>query len=184
MPRLGFDYQPTNHLVIRGGYGASSFFEGNSSNQRLTSITPFIQAVQTPSLAPPTAPRTAEDGFTGGTVNLGGTYNVYPKNIQPAYVQEWSLTAEYALNNSMSLQVGYLGERGQHIEDYGNVNQWLVNGDQTSAPYYNNQYIGINAPVGSIGANPLLITESRAAMDYNALQAILRERLSHGWSSH
>jgi hypothetical protein len=180
MPRLGFAYQATNRFVIRGGYGASSFFEGNSSNQRLTSITPFIQAVQTPTLTPPSAPRTAEEGFTGGTVNLGGTYNAYPKNMQPAYVQEWSLTTEYAINRNMSLQVGYIGEQGQHIEDYGNVNQWLVNGDQTSAPYYNNQYIGINAPIGSIGANPLLITESRAAMNYNALQTILRERLSHG----
>ena len=45
MPRLGFAYQATDRFVIRGGYGATSFFEGNSSNQRLTSITPFIQAV-------------------------------------------------------------------------------------------------------------------------------------------
>ena len=95
-------------------------------------------------------------------------------------MQEWSLTTEYAINRSMSVQVGYLGEQGQHIEDYGNINQWLVNGVETSAPYYNNQYIGINAPIGSIGASPLLITESRAAMDYNALQTVLRERLSHG----
>ena len=26
----------------------------------------------------------------------------------------------------MSLQVGYLGEQGQHIEDYGNLNQYRV----------------------------------------------------------
>jgi hypothetical protein len=45
MPRIGFDYQATSRFVIRGGYGATSFYEGNSSNQRLTSITPFIQAV-------------------------------------------------------------------------------------------------------------------------------------------
>jgi hypothetical protein len=32
----------------------------------------------------------------------------------------------------------------------------------------------------SIGQNSLLITESRAAMSYNALQAVLRQRLSHG----
>ncbi|MGC2163550.1 MAG: carboxypeptidase regulatory-like domain-containing protein [Silvibacterium sp.] len=185
MPRLGFAYQATNRFVIRGGYGATSFFEGNSSNQRLTSITPFIQAIQTPNLSPSSAapdnvPRTAEDGFSGGTVNLGGTYNVYPKDIKPAYVQEWNLTTEYALTPSMSLQVGYLGEQGQHIEDYGNVNQYLVNGNPNSAPYYNNQYIGVNAPVGSIGNSPLLITESRAASNYQALQAVLRDRLSHG----
>jgi hypothetical protein len=186
MPRLGFAYSANNRLVIRGGYGATSFFEGNSSNQRLTSITPFIQAVNVSTVAPtpgnPGTPRTAEQGFTGGTVSYGGTFNVYPKNIQPAYVQEWSLTTEYALSRTLSLQVGYLGEQGQHIEDYGNVNQYTVNGDPKSAPYYNNQYIGINAidPSVSIGTNSLLITESRAAMDFNALEAVLRERVSHG----
>lgn len=186
MPRLGFAYQATDRFVIRGGYGATSFFEGNSSNQRLTSITPFIQAVNISTVAPtpgnPGTPRTAEQGFSGGTVSYGGTFNVYPQNIQPAYIQEWSLTTEYALNRTLSLQVGYLGEQGQHIEDYGNLNQWLVNGDPTSAPYYNNQYLGVNAidPSVSIGSGSLLITESRAAMSYNALQTVLRERLSHG----
>ena len=57
-----------------------------------------------------------------------------------------------------------------------------MNGDPTSAPFYNNQYLGINAidPSVSIGSNSLLITESRAMMNYNALQAILRQRVSHG----
>ena len=32
----------------------------------------------------------------------------------------------------------------------------------------------------SIGSNSLLITESRAMMNYNALQATLRQRLTHG----
>lgn len=186
MPRLGFAWQPTDRFVIRGGYGATSFFEGNSSNQRLTSITPFIQAVNVTAITPtpgnPGTPRTAQQGFSGGTVSYGGTFNVYPQNIQPAYIQEWSLTSEYALTRSTSLQVGYIGEQGQHIEDYGNVNQYRVNGDPTSAPFYNNKYLGVNAidPSVAIGPNPLLITESRAMMNYNALQAVLRQRLHDG----
>jgi hypothetical protein len=186
MPRLGFAYSVNGRLVVRGGYGATSFFEGNSSNQRLTSITPFIQAVNINTIAPtvgnPSTPRTAEDGFTGGATSYGGTFNVYPKKIQPAYVQEFNLTTEYALTHSMSLQVGYVGELGQHIEDYGNVNQYLVNGDSTTAPFYNNPYIGQNAvdPSVSIGDGSLLITESRAASNYQALQAIVRQRLAHG----
>ena len=186
LPRVGFAYQANDRLVIRGGYGASSFYEGNSSNQRLTSITPFIQAVNGTTVAPtpgnPSQSRTAEQGFQGGTISNGGTFNVYPKDQKPAYVQEWNLTTEYALNHTLSLQVGYIGEQGQHIEDYGNLNQYLVNGDPTTARYYNNQYLGINAidPTISIGSNSLLITESRAASSYNALQAVLRERLSHG----
>ncbi len=183
LPRLGFAFQANQRFVVRGGYGATSFLEGNSSNQRLTSITPFIQAVDVTVVAPtpgkPGTPRTAEQGFAGGTVSGSGTFNVYPKNIQPAYVQEWNLTTEYALDRSLSLQVGYLGEQGQHIEDYGNLNQYLVNGDQNSAPYYNNQYIGVNSPVG-IGNASLLVTESRAASNYQALQAVLRQRESHG----
>ncbi len=186
MPRLGFNYQATDRFVVRGGYGATSFYEGNSSNQRLTSITPFIQAVNVTAVTPTPGnagtPRTAEQGFTGGTTQYGGTFNVYPQNIQPAYVQEWNLTAEYALTSTMSLQVGYIGEQGQHIEDYGNLNQYKVNGDPTSAPFYNNQYLGVNGIDASlgIGSNSLLVTESRAMMNFNALESTLRQRLSHG----
>jgi hypothetical protein len=91
LPHVGFAYQASDRFVVRGGFGTSSFFEGNAGNQRLTSITPFIQAVNVsvPSPAPGavTTPRTAEQGFTGGSVIFGGTFNVYPQNIQPAYVQ-------------------------------------------------------------------------------------------------
>ncbi|GGH09136.1 TonB-dependent receptor [Silvibacterium dinghuense] len=186
MPRLGFAYQATDRFVVRGGYGATSFFEGNSSNQRLTSITPFIQAISvtvvTPTVDNGGDPRTAEEGFSGGTTQYGGTFNVYPQDIQPAYIQEWNLTTEYALTHTLSLQIGYIGEQGQHIEDYGNVNQYLVNGVPSSAPFYNNEYLGVNAvdPSTSIGSNSLLITESRAMMNSNALQSTLRQRLNHG----
>ena len=193
MPRIGFAYQPNDRWVVRGGYGATSFFEGNSFNQRLTAIAPFIQAVNiqvnSPAIGAVTTPRTAEEGFTGGTTTYSGSsyFSVYPQNIQPAYVQEWNLTLEYALTHTSSLQVGYVGEQGQHIEDYGNVNAPLNNADPTSAPFYNNQYIGVNGvdtlspitPVG-VGGGTLLITESRAMMNYNALQAVLRQRLNHG----
>ena len=183
-PRVGFAYQVSNALVLRGGYGATSFFEGNSSNQRLTSITPFIQAVNVNVVAPApgavTTPRTVEQGFTGALA-FGGTYNVYPQKIQPAYVQQWNLVTEYVVSHSTSLLVAYVGEQGQHIEDYGNVNQWLKPGDETSAPFYKNPYIGAAAdPSISVGSNSLLITESRAMMNYNALQATLQKRASYG----
>ena len=135
-----------------------------------------------------TTPNTAEQGFTASDTAVqysssNNGYTAYPLNIQPAYVQEYNLTVEYALTHSTSLQAGYLGETGQHIEDYGNVNQYTVNNDQTSAPFYNSQYIGVNgvdSALGVGGNGGLLITESRAMMNYNALQVVLRQRLSHG----
>jgi hypothetical protein len=192
MPHIGFAYQLNDRSVIRGGYGASSFFEGNSFNQRLTAIAPFLQAagfsVSSPTPKSVSTPNTAEEGFTASDTSVqysssNNGYTAYPLNIQPAYVQEFNLTAEYAVTRTMSLQAGYVGETGQHIEDYGNVNQYTVNGDQTSAPFYNSQYIGVNgidSALGVGGNGGLLITESRAMMNYNALQAVLRQRLSHG----
>jgi hypothetical protein len=192
MPHLGFAYQVTDRFVVRGGYGASSFYEGNSFNQRLTAIYPFLQAagfsVSNPTIGAVSTPNTAEEGFTGSDTAVqysssNNGYTAYPQNIQPAYVQQYNLTLEYALTRTASLQAGYVGETGQHIEDYGNVNQLTVNGDQTSAPFYNSQYIGANGIDPEIGVNGnggLLITESRAKMNYNALQAVFRQRLNHG----
>jgi hypothetical protein len=195
MPHVGFAYQFTDRAVVRGGYGATSFFEGNSFNQRLTAIAPFLQAagfsVSSPTVGTwpiePT-PNTAEEGFTGSDTSVqysssNNGYTAYPQNIQPAYVQEYNLTVEYALTRTASLQAGYVGESGQHIEDYGNVNQLTVNNVQTSAPFYNSPYIGIagvDSALGVGGNGGLLITESRAKMNYNALQAVFRQRLDHG----
>jgi len=192
MPHVGFDYQLNSRTVIRGGYAAESFFEGNSFNQRLTAIAPFLQAagfsVNSPTTSSVPTPNTAEEGFTGSDTGVqysssNNGYTAYPQNIQPAYVQEYNLTVEYALTHTASLQAGYIGETGQHIEDYGNVNQWTVNNDSTSAPFYNSQYIGVDgvdSALGVGGNGGLLITESRAEMSYNAFQAVLRQRLNHG----
>jgi hypothetical protein len=191
LPHLGFDYQARDRWVVRGGYGATSFFEGYSYNQRLTSLTPFLVSTSVNLTAPVpgavTVPRTAEEGFAGTTAQTGGTYNVYPQNVQPAYVQNWNLTLEYALTRTTSLQVGYVGSKGDHLADYNNFNQDKVNGDRTSAPLYNNQFIGINVPANlqpysiyTTNNGSLLITESRAMMNNNALQAVLRQRSSHG----
>lgn len=192
MPHLGFAYQIDPRAVVRGGFGAESFFEGNSFNQRLTAISPFLQAagfsVSSPTPTSVATPNTAEEGFTNTDTSVqysssNNGYTAYPQDMEPAYVEEWNFTAEYALTNTASLQVGYVGELGQHIEDYGNVNQYRINNDSSSAPFYNSKYIGINgvdSALGVGGSGGLLITESRAMMNYNALQAVLRQHLSHG----
>jgi hypothetical protein len=177
MPRVGFSYQPVSRLVIRGGYGTTSFFEGNAGNQRLTSSPPFVlvnsKTAQAPTASSSGAPFTVAEGFTSnpGDINYSGQgYGVWPQNIQPAYIQEFSLTTEYALTPNLALSAGYVGETGQHLIDYRNGNQLLVNGDSTTAPYA--------ALVGPGG--PLLITESRAMMNYNAGQLTLRHHANRG----
>jgi Carboxypeptidase regulatory-like domain len=190
MPRVGFAYQAMDKLVIRGGYGATSFFEGYSFNQRLTSSPPFSLAINgsatTPSGASGGTPFSVANAFSQPLGINNSLYSVWPQNTQPAYIHQFTLVTEYALTNQLSLSAGYHGQVGHHLADYRNGNQLtttqaadLANvggcGATTvpaidQAPYF--------ALVGE--CNPILITESQARMTYNAAQFTLRQRTHHG----
>ncbi len=186
-PRVGFAFQAMPRLVLRGGYGATSFFEGYSFNQRLTTSPPFASGADTkfntPSATSPGAPSTVEAGFNQTPNQNPSGYSVWPQNTQPAYISQYNLTTEFALSNTVSLSLGYLGESGQHLADYRNGNQLTLAQAQRiatidpnatlpedQAPYYN--------LVGQGGG--LLITESNAGMNYNGAQVTLRQRATHG----
>ena len=188
MPRIGFAFQTTSRFVLRGGYGTTSFFEGDASNQRLTSSPPFALGSQlnapTPaSLINAGAPFAVEQGFTP-QFNATSQYSVWPQNQQPAYIHNFNLTTEYALTNKTSLQVSYLGETGHHLADYRNANQLTLTQAQTIAALPSGATIPASAvaPYAALvgqGGN-LLVTESSAIMNYNAGQATVRQRAVRG----
>jgi len=186
-PRLGFAYQALNKLVIRGGYGATSFFEGYSFNQRLTSSPPFSLAINstatTPSAGSGGSPFAVGTAFSQPLGINNSLYSVWPQDVQPAYVHQFTLVTEYALTNELSLSLGYHGEIGHHLADYRNGNQLtaaqalalggcgaanIPAADRT--PYF--------ALVGECGQ--ILITESQARETYNSGQVTLRQRTHHG----
>ena len=190
MPRLGFAFQAMPKLVVRGGYGATSFFEGFSFNQRLTSSPPFSLAINssanTPSAGSGGSPFTVADAFSQPLGINNSLYSVWPQDVQPAYTQQFTLVTEYALTNELSLSAGYHGQVGHHLADYRNGNQLTtaqaqdistIGGCGASSipaadqpPYF--------ALVGECGS--ILITESQARMTYNAAQFTLRQRTHKG----
>jgi hypothetical protein len=190
MPRFGFAYQWASNIAIRGGYGATSFFEGNAANQRLTDNPPLVSTFQLNAILPSaTSGGTALKALNGFTTSSsafsanGSGYSAWPQNIQPAYIQEWNLTVETQLSSLTSLAMSYVGQTGRHLVDYGNENQFTqaqaydVDVNQPNplpasdlTPYYN-----LAGPGGS-----LLVTESRAVSNYNGLQVTLRQRQAHG----
>jgi hypothetical protein len=191
MPRIGFAYQALPRLVVRGGFGGTSFFEGDAFNQRLTSSPPFATGsnVSAPKVTSTSGgtPFTVEGGLSQQFNDVTNTvYSVWPQNQQPAYISEYNLTAEYALSNFLSLTGSYLGESGHHLADYGNPNGYTL----AQANIYSLLPSGAPLPasldtpymnlpgVGSGGY--LLQTESRAMMNYNGLLASLRQRTHHG----
>jgi len=188
MPRLGFAFQATPKFVIRGGYGATSFFEGFSFNQRLTSSPPFSLAINNNAAVPTSTsggtPFTVEQGFGEAFGINNSLYSAWPQNTQPAYINQYTLVTEYALTNDLSLSLGYHGQTGNHLADYKNGNQLTLAQarDIASLPSGSPIPVADQPPyVSLVGQGGLiLITESEAQMNYNSGQVTLRQRTHHG----
>ena len=175
-PRVGFAYQPMNKLVVRGGYGITSYLEGSGANLRLTQNPPFHtdfeQQGQNPtgSTASTYAPGlfyTTSAGFPT-TTEPTTTFYAWKKHLQPAITQEASLTTEYELSPTTSLSVGYVLIVGTHLIDPQFGNQLTAPG--ATAPYA--------SVVGQTGV--VKITGADSKSNYNGLQATVRQRLHAG----
>lgn len=194
-PRFGFAYQATQRLVFRGGYGTTSFLEGDANNQRLTYQNPFLVfsdlKANTPVVASGTTPnnggtpiRTA-GGFNVSAINnSGANYGAWPQHIRPAYLSEYNFTTEYELTNKLSLAASYVGESGQHLADYRNGNQLTLAKAVALNANGGNVTAATAAPfAGLVGQEGgLLVTESSAMMNYNGGQVTLRDRGEYGFT--
>ncbi len=175
MPRLGFSYQPRPKMVLRGGYGITTYLEGTGANLRLTQNPPYHNDYDTIASVPiatgtsysPGTPVLTSNGFPTNVPPIT-TFYAWKSNLQSAVIQEFSLTTEYQLTNSSSLQVGYVGEVGHHLVDPAYANQLTAPG--TPAPYA--------SIVGQGGV--VKVTASDSTMNYNALQAVFRQRVTAG----
>jgi len=192
-PRIGVAWQPewgwAKNTVVRAAYGVSSFMESNGVNNLLTANPPF-ETAHNVTFAPTTAlpPSTLDQGFvgfpTGCTLALavvfdpscfqGVNIHAFNVNIRPAVQQEWNLNIQRQFGNSTTFQIGYVGENDQHLSNIIMLQQKQLNPDGTISP--------------SPFLNPTLLSEvgqarystSNGISNYNALQLVLQERLSHG----
>ena len=175
MPRIGFAYQAIPKAVIRGGYGITTYLEGTGANLRLTQNPPFHNDFDSIASVPEVSngvysagtPQLTSNGFPT-TIKPVTTFYAWKKDLQPAVIQEFSLTTEYQLTSASSVQVGYVGEIGRHLVDPAYGNQLKAPG--TTAPYA--------SIVGQGGV--VKITASDSSLNYNALQAIFRQRVKAG----
>jgi len=175
MPRVGFSYQPMPKMVVRGGYGITTYLEGTGANLRLTQNPPYHNDFDTISYVPTGSgdsysegsPVLTSNGFPL-TVPPVTTFYAWKANLKSAVIQEFSLTTEYQLTNTSSIQVGYVGEIGKHLVDPAYANQ--LTSPTATAPYA--------SIVGQGGV--VKVTASDSSLSYNALQAIFRQRLMAG----
>jgi hypothetical protein len=194
MPRIGFAFSPTPRFVVRGGYGLQNFMEGTGANLRMTTNLPFQSATQINSTAATSTSVgsffTTQNGFAGSGVTSTNVFNVWNKKMKPAFIGIYNLTVEYQVSNTASVQVGYVGESGQHLVTANQRNQLtapcVINGavvqPSLTASYAATCAAQAPAPFGNIVGytGTVRYTDSNAMMNYNGLQASFRQRSWHG----
>ncbi len=117
-PRFGFAYEFRPKTVIRGAVGqyynlmASSYVGGGFSSL------PFITSVNYTNT--PTTPTITMNAPFAGTATVGSDPSVIAqhKTIAP-YTEQYNLALEQQLPGSVSLRIGYVGQRTLHQNNHG-----------------------------------------------------------------
>jgi hypothetical protein len=184
-PRLGLAYRvPGHNIVIRGGYGISyGAFDSVGYGSTLGTNYPFLYTIsesssssQAPTVLPNGATTvTMENAFAA--VNLGNPALVSIQNLflygkqynyKTPYVQSVNVTTQYQFTNRDSIQVGFVGSFGRHLDAFGNFNS-----------------LSELLPVGSIAQNyvpmPTFARNSQylqsiAITNYNSVQVVYQHQ--------
>ncbi len=129
-PRVGFAYQLTPKLVVRGGYG---LFYGGFENSTIETYVDFpFQFNLSYSNLTPDAPITFANGALG-TLETGlSAIPLTPAAVEPGgvsflgedyhmktpYTQGYNLTLQYQLSTNDTVQAGYVGNTVRHLGVY------------------------------------------------------------------
>jgi hypothetical protein len=178
-PRFGFAYSPEalhNKTVIRGAYTISSYLEGTGTNLRLARNPPFTPPEVGAQYAQATVQTQAgPGGALPGDPFSGAIFYVWDKTVQPALDQEWNLTLQQQITPTSTFQIGYVGQKADHLMvPMPYLQKQLVNGVATTPFYFNNNPALINVLSNVSG------TASVGYMRYNSLQVVLQKRISAG----
>lgn len=189
-PRLGFAWQlpHSRRLVLRGGYGLFYTRSTGEPYLQLLSAPPFglyRQFVYTPLATPATAlpPAPNFPQFLPYSPTTALSPIIFSPEYQPARSQDYGLNLQAEFANNWLLEIGYHGVQATHLSLGKLFDQALdatpsnpVRGltDNTAAN------LSERLPYLGFAPNGALEIESTGSSSYNAFEASLSKRFSHG----
>jgi len=190
-PRIGFAWSlpGTNRLVLRGGYGI--YHERTTGQLYLQQILnqPFglFREVAPDFTTGIADPFPADPGAFPQFVPYSPTTSLSPfvidPNIRPPVFQRYSLNLQTQLARDFVLEVGYAGMRGTHMLMVRDINQASLAsvGDPIRGETTNTvANVPLRVPYEGFSPSALFWGQSGGFAWYNALEASLSKRFSHG----
>lgn len=186
-PRIGIAYRVRPNLVVRAGYGISyGAFDSVGYGSTLGTNYPFqytINAPSTTSLVPVVLAngQTATMENTFAAINLqdptqlsgqGLSLSGKQYNYQTPYTESANFTVQYQFTNRDSIQAGYVGSFGRHLDAFGSHNS----PDEILPP-------SVNAtnyrPFPNLAAGAQFLMTA-ADSNYHSLQAVFQHQFRDG----
>ena len=134
MPRIGLAWNPTPRTVVRAGYGIFYGFLGTQLRNvqqpgfsQSTSVIPSldngltfrVKDLGNPWIDGLLEPAGASQGLS---TFLGRGITVFPKYPLPPNNQRWQVSVQHEMPGHIVFDVGYIGNRGTHVEIGRNLN--------------------------------------------------------------
>ena len=205
-PRIGLTYLATPKTVLRTGFGIVFIDQSGITTPFTTPQFPFIQNVQQKTQDSVNSAFQLSNGPTVSpiplTPNAGLGQSVYTadRKAGSGYVEQWNLAVQRALTQNLSVDVAYVGSHIVHVGiPDSNLNQLtadqLAEGSSLLKPVPN-PYYGQLPKSSSIGGktvaaaqllkpyprfqNVAIYRHNSGTTNYNALEAKVEQRTSHG----
>lgn len=178
-PRVGFAWRAfgRDRVSIRGGYGIFYTPEIVVSYRAQGFQDPFAEsfdrAVRPPDPRHPLPVFTIDNPLADATRQVFNARQGIERNFRDGYVQQWNLTVQYLFTKDMLLETAYHGSKSTRLASRLNYNETIPFPPQPPDFRQNFPYPAL----GSVG-----ILESRAAANYNALQARFERRFVNGFT--
>ena len=193
-PRVGFALDPTGEgkWLVTSAYGMfwEPYYTGQGGPlQSPISAPPYLQTAQIsvpnfsdPFNGNPPAPGTFATPLTNLTLS---------SNLPLPYSQDWDLNVQRSFGSDLLLEVGYVGTKGTKLPRFieGNPTTYVPGFDSSGQPLSTSGnadqrrlYSGctLNDPPSSCVFSSTGLIAGLANSSYNALEASLRKRFSHG----